>query len=81
MEIIALVLVLAAVFAMKAVSILHWQDEEVAKSVSFSWTKPDMQPVEAVPVAPVEVRRSTSWAPSTAASHLRTNRWAMPIAR
>lgn len=75
MEIIAFVLVLAIVFAVKAVSILRWQDDEIAKSTSFAWTKPGVQVEAAAPAIQPEAVRSTSWAPSTAAAHLRSARW------
>lgn len=75
MEIIAFILVLAIVFAAKAVSILRWQDDEIANSTSFAWTKPGVQLEAAAPAIQTEAARSTSWAPSTAVAHLRSNRW------
>lgn len=41
-EILAIVLVLALVFAAKTFSILRTQDDAIGKSVSFSWTTPEV---------------------------------------
>lgn len=76
MEIILFMLALAVVFAVKSVAILRWQDDEIAKSSSFSWTKPGTQEQSII----VEAQSSTSWAPSTTAAHLRHNRRVMPAA-
>ena len=83
MEFIAFVIALIAIFAVKSFAMLRYADDEIAKSTSFSWIKPGMKPEPVVLEAAeaVEPRRSTSWAPSTAAAHLRSNRWAVPMAR
>lgn len=77
MEIIAFILVLAAIFAVKSVAILRYQNEEIGKSVSFSWTKPGMQeeatvaPANVVAVEPRVVREHAAWTPSYAATRIR----------
>lgn len=83
MELIVFVVALIAIFAVKSIAMLRYADDEIAKSASFSWTKPGMKPELAALESElvVEPRRSTSWAPSTAAAHLRANRWAVPMAR
>lgn len=80
MEVIAPILVLTAIFAMKAVSILRWQDDEIAKSASFSWTKPNVK-VEGVAAVEehAETEARVAWSPSYAAARVRSN-WAMPVA-
>jgi hypothetical protein len=71
MEIIAFILVLAAIFAVKSVAILRCQDEEIAKSVAFSWTKP-VEKEEPVVVAETPiVRERVSWTPTYAATRVR----------
>jgi hypothetical protein len=70
MEIIALVIALAAIFAAKSVAILRNQDEEIAKSVSFSWTKPGVK--EAIDAPQVEVAsEQASWTPTYVTTHAR----------
>lgn len=71
MEFIAFILVLAIVFAAKSVAILREQDDEIAKSASFSWVKPGAYNANlAVPEAAEETEavrvRSTAWKPSLA---------------
>jgi hypothetical protein len=45
-EIMLLVLVLAVVYAVKAVSIAKMGEDSIEKSVSFSWVKPERDAVE-----------------------------------
>lgn len=40
LEMAVIGLVLAAMFALKTASMLRWREDEVAKSASFSWAKP-----------------------------------------
>lgn len=70
MEIIAFVLVLTAIFAVKSLAILRNQDEEIAKSVSFSWTKPGAKDAVAVPEVeqPEVARERIVWTPTYVAS-------------
>ena len=80
MELNIFVLVLTAIFAVKSVAILRGQDEEIAKSVSFSWTKPGAMESVAAPQVVVEeqvLAPSEAWAPSLATARLRANRIAV----
>ena len=76
MEIIAFIIVLAAIFAVKSVAILRNQEDEIEKSLSFSWTKPGMRDAVVVPeVAVVSEQRvateHVAWTPSYAATRVR----------
>ena len=71
MEIILFIIALAVVFAAKSVAILREQDELIAKSTSFSWTKPGARENIAVPEIAVEEVKparvpSEAWTPSLA---------------
>ena len=70
MEIIALMLVLIAVFAVKSVAILRYQDEEIAKATSFSWTKPGAKAAVATLEAEEAeaARERVAWTPSYVAT-------------
>ena len=80
MEIIAFIIALIAIYAVKTVVIMRNQDAEIANSMSFSWTKPGMMETVAVPEMAVEtphIAASEAWSPSLAAQRLRSNRVAI----
>ena len=80
MEIIAFIIALIAIYAVKTVAIMRNQDAEIANSMSFSWTKPGVMENVAVPEMAVEtphIAASEAWSPSLAAQRLRSNRVAI----
>jgi len=86
MELVLFILALMAIFAVKSFAILNWQEDEITKSTSFSWTKPGAMDAIAVPEHAIaeetpRLASSGAWTPSLAAQRLRVNRLAMPIAR
>ena len=86
MELVLFILALMAIFAVKSFAILNWQEDEIAKSTSFSWTKPGAMDAIAVPEHAIaeeapRLASSGAWTPYLAAQRLRVNRLAMPIAR
>lgn len=81
MELVLFILALVAIFAVKSIAILGWQEDEIAKSTSFSWTKPGAMDAIAIPehATAEEAPRlvsSGAWTPSLAAHRLRVNRLA-----
>lgn len=72
METILFIVALVAIFAGKAFSIVKWHDDEIDKSVAFSWTKPGMKESIEVPELlaeePAHVGAGTTWSPSRRAA-------------
>ncbi len=84
MEMVLFIAALVGIFALKAFAITRWHEDEVARSVSFSWTKPGVKDAIAVPervretvVKPVS---SVAWSPTLASKRLRANRMGMRLA-
>ena len=75
MELIAFVIALVAIFAVKSVAILRYGEDEINNSLSFSWTKPGAMEAIAVPEMAVAeepvVREHVAWTPSYAATRVR----------
>ncbi len=84
METILFIIALGTMFALKAFAITRWHEDEVAKSVSFSWTKPgvkdDLVVPETASQAVSKPASSVAWSPTLASKRLRANRMGMRLA-